>query len=59
VTAPGAATAYGAKFTILTDATHRADRHRRVTLTVETPASAPVAAEPVLEVRYADGRTFR
>ncbi len=50
---------YGAKFVFTPNDTDSADRWRRVTLSVDTPAPAPVAAKPVLEVRYADGRTFR
>lgn len=48
--------AYGTKFTFAPDDTNGADRHRRVTITVDVPAQAPAAGKAVCKVCLKNAR---
>lgn len=52
--ATGGNAAYGAKFRIVNDTTNRADRYRRVTLTVDAPAPAHTPGKTVCQVCLAN-----
>lgn len=52
--ATGGPAAYGAKFRIVNDNTNRADRYRRVTLTVDTPAPTRTPGKTACQVCLAN-----